>query len=222
MNKNKFHSNRKGSIGDQFRSRRFRFFQEFLNTCEGEIHILDVGGTENFWKNRNLEFNGKVKITLLNLSKENTSLPYVSSVAGDATKMTSFNARQFDIVFSNSVIEHLYSFENQAKMASECQRVGKHFFIQTPNKYFFMEPHYLLPYFQFVPKRIAHWVLTSTRLSRGYKWSPNQATQYLEEIRLLSLKEFHELFQNGQMFHEKFLWLSKSYTAHNFPTKDLK
>mgnify|MGYP000698551214 CR=1 len=217
MKQNKLDSNNKGSIGDRFRSKRFRFFEQFLSKYEGNVSILDVGGTENFWKNRNLDSHTNVKITLLNLSKEDTTLPYIASVAGDATNMNSFNTGQFDVVFSNSVIEHLYTFKNQRSMASECRRVGKYFFVQTPNKYFFLEPHYLLPYFQFVPKKIGFWLLTKTILSRGYRWSDEDARQYLEEIRLLSLNEFSELFEHGAIYHEKFLGMSKSYTAHNFP-----
>ena len=46
----------------------------------------------------------------------------------------------YDVVHSNSVIEHLYNFENQKKMASEIMRVGKKYIVQTPNKYFFSNP----------------------------------------------------------------------------------
>ena len=53
----------------------------------------------------------------------------------------------YDIVHSNSVIEHLYNFENQKKMASEIIRVGQKYIVQTPNKYFFLEPHYLASFF---------------------------------------------------------------------------
>ena len=66
---------------------------------------------------------------------------------GDATDLSPFKDKSFDIVHSNSVIEHLYNFENQKKMASEIMRVGQKHIVQTPNKYFFLEPH--LSYFPF-------------------------------------------------------------------------
>ena len=75
--------------------------------------------------------------------------------------------------------------ENQVKMANEIMRVGKKYFVQTPNKYFFIEPHYLLPFFNFCPDKIKYFILTKTKLSRLRKWDHDFAKQYIEEIRLL-------------------------------------
>ncbi|MBC8844888.1 class I SAM-dependent methyltransferase, partial [Escherichia coli] len=71
-----------------------------------------------------------------------------------ATDLSEIDDQQFDIVFSNSVIEHLYTWENQEKMAKEVLRVGKYHFIQTPNYWFPIEPHWVFPFFQFLPKSI--------------------------------------------------------------------
>lgn len=111
------------------------------------ITILDVGGTEFFWVNRGYDKKLNVQITLLNLTKFETHYPNMISVKGDACNLSEFKDNEFDLVFSNSVIEHLYTQENQIRMAEEVQRVGKNFYIQMPYKYFFVEPHYLLPYF---------------------------------------------------------------------------
>jgi hypothetical protein len=130
--------------------------------------------------------------------------------------MCELEDNSYDLTHSNSVIEHLYDFENQSKMALEVQRVGKKYLIQTPNKYFFLEPHYLLPFFQFLPNSLKYFMLTKTKLSRLKKWDQEFAKQYIEEIRLLSEKEMKTLFPKSIIYYEKFLGMNKSFTAHNF------
>jgi SAM-dependent methyltransferase len=206
------------SLGSKFREKRFRFFEKFfLNTFQkGKvIRVLDVGGTEAFWKDKKILRKREVHITLLNLSAEETSMKNVTSMRGDATDLSDFRDGEFDLVFSNSVIEHLHHFGNQLKMAKEIQRVGKHFYVQTPNKYFFLEPHYALPFFQFVPKPVAKLILTKTKLSRMQKWDAEFAEAYLQEIRLLSFWEMKKLFPGAKVYYEKFLGMNKSFVFHN-------
>jgi len=96
----------------------------------------------------------QVFITLVNLEPENASLPNTTSIAGDARKIEAEDSR-VDVVFSNSVIEHVGANQDQMQMAQEVRRVGKRYFIQTPNKYFPLEPHFLFPLFQFCHSRYA-------------------------------------------------------------------
>lgn len=212
-------SNDPNSLGSKFRKKRFAFFEQlFWKTYkdQSEINILDVGGTEDFWKDKSLTNKKNITITLLNLEAGPVSINNLQSIAGDATDLSGFEDQSFDLVFSNSVIEHLYTYENQIKMASEIRRVGKKYFVQTPNKLFFIEPHYALPFFQFLPHPFVFFVLTRTKLSRMHKWNPKYAKQYLEEIRLLTLQEMKQLFPEAKVFCEKFLGMNKSFTLHNF------
>lgn len=212
-------SNEPGSLGSKFRSKRFLFFEQAFWSAfkdKEQINILDVGGTEEFWKDKSILQAGNIHITLLNLSASPVNLPQLTSMAGDATDLSPFADGSFDLVFSNSVIEHLYTFENQEKMAREVQRVGIKYFVQTPNKYFFFEPHYALPFFQFMPASFVYFVLTRTKLSRLHRWDPQQARSYVEEIRLLSLNEMKRLFPGSKVYYEKFLGMDKSFSLHNF------
>jgi len=208
-------SKQKGSIGNKFRNKRFVYFEKLISNIPKPIHILDVGGTEDFWVNRNYNKKADIKITLLNLKTIITNENNITSIIGDATDLSLFKENHFDIVFSNSVIEHLHNFKNQQKMAQEVQRVGIYHFIQTPNKYFLIEPHFLFPLFQFLPKSLKYLLLTKTKLSRGKKWNKKFAKEYIQEIRLLSLKEMKYLFPNSKNKTERFLGMSKSYTLHN-------
>ena len=206
----------KGSLGDRFRAKRFRLFLHFLDQLEGPVSILDLGGAESFWVNREFHQRTDVHITILNLTKEEVSSSNMSSVAGDATNISQYKDQQFDIVFSNSVIEHLYTRQNQKKMASECQRVGRYHFVQTPNKYFPVEPHYRFPLFNFLPSVVAFWILTRTTWSLGQRWNPEDAKVTMAEIKLLSKKEFKSLFTGSTLYTERLLFFSKSFILHNF------
>ena len=205
----------KESLGNYFRTKRFGFFLHRIKLMKKPISILDLGGKINFWENRGLTGNNDFKITVLNIESEISNYSNIKTVNGNVLELKDFKENSFDIVFSNSVIEHLYNFENQKKMAVEVLRIGKNHIIQTPNKYFFIEPHYIIPFFQFYPKKIQFEILTKTKLSRLKKWDKKFAKQYLEEIRLLTLKEMKEIFPASKIYKEKFLGISKSFTAHN-------
>ena len=209
-------SENKNSLGNKFRKKRFSFFLKKFDSLNKPITLLDIGGKINFWENRGLAGNNDYKITVLNIEKEKSNYSNINCLIGDATNLNQFKNKSFDIVHSNSVIEHLYNFENQKKMVSEIMRVGKKHIVQTPNKYFFLEPHYLLPFFDIIPKKLKYFILTKTKLSRLKKWDKKFASQYIEEIRLLSLKEMKELFPNSKIYFEKFLGMNKSFTMHNF------
>jgi ubiquinone/menaquinone biosynthesis C-methylase UbiE len=191
------------------RQKRFSFFKSFVGKIPRPLRILDVGGTHQYWLQMGFANEKDVKITLLNLNKiEVPANSIFDSLAGDATNLSEFKENEFDVVFSNSVIEHLYTLENQKKMASEIRRVAKSYFVQTPNYYFPIEPHFLFPYFQFFPlkirNKIAQWNLTPIK---SYK-------NYVDEIRLLTLSEMKELFPEGMVYKEKFLGLNKSFVAY--------
>jgi predicted SAM-dependent methyltransferase len=206
------------SLGAKFRNQRNKDFEDlfFKNFSKDEpIRVLDVGGAAYFWNTSSLPSLPNIEIILLNLGVEEIDHPKIKSVVGDATDMSEFEDNSFDLVFSNSVIEHLYTKENQQKMANEIIRVGKKHFIQTPNRYFPVEAHYALPFAQYLPKDLVYFFLTKTKLSRLQKWDPKDAQQYLDEIRLLDLREMQQLFPNSNMYLEKVMGMIKSISAHN-------
>jgi predicted SAM-dependent methyltransferase len=206
------------SLGAKFRAKRILKFEKlfFRNfNIEKPISILDVGGTDYFWKKSQIPNIPGVKITLLNLHLEKTSHPHINAMIGDAKSMKDFEDKKFDLIFSNSVIEHLYTWENQRRMADEIQRVGRKYFVQTPNKYFPVEAHYAIPFAQYMPKKLLLFLLTKTKMSRFQRWEQPAAQQYLDEIRLLNSSELKALFPESKVLKETVLGLTKSITAHN-------
>ncbi len=100
-------------------------------------------------------------------------------------------------------------------MAREVQRVGRYHFVQTPNRYFIIEPHYLLPAFQFLPRPVQHGLLTRTSLSRSGRTAPSDADAMLAEIRLLSLADVKALFPHSRIYSERLLGMTRSFTAYS-------
>lgn len=216
-------SDQPNSLGAKFRARRQADFEAFFFRTFSKnepIRILDLGGTSYFWETSSIPNLPNASITLLNLHLESSKHPRIGSVLGDATELVDFKTNEFDLVFSNSVIEHVYTHENQVKMANEIRRVGKYHFIQTPNKHFPVEAHYALPFAQYMPKKWIYFILTQTRLSRLKKWEKADAEQYLKEIRLITVPEMKDLFPNSLIYKEKTMGLVKSISAHNLSPKN--
>jgi len=209
------------SLKQKFREKRFQFFLDLLDKVgaskQGPVKILDIGGTQLFWENMNFIDQKNVHITLLNLRKYETKNDRFTSIVGDACDLSQFKDGEFDIVFSNSVIEHLYTIENQKRMASEARRVGKYYFIQTPNYYFPVEPHWLFPFFQFLPKSTRVYLTSRFNLGSFPKAPKEQAEKWVNEVRLLTVKEMKDLFPDGQVYKEPFLGMTKSITTYRLP-----
>ena len=133
-----------------WREQRYRLFMS-LCQVKPEERILDVGAGEGSALER---FNRTNPITAVDLrtdardwlASENVSVQYA-----DGTQLP-FPDGSFPVVFSNSVIEHVPKTLQQA-FADEIRRVGERYFVQTPNRYFPIEPHYQMPFVQFLPEK---------------------------------------------------------------------
>lgn len=163
----------------------------------------------------------KFSITILNLFKEKEcGYRNIIQVRGDACNMSEFKDVEFDIAFSNSVIEHINSFDQQGKMARELRRVAKGYFLQTPNYWFPIEPHFLMPGFQFLPLKVKAFLVRHFNLGWYKKESDyNKSFEVASCIRLLKLKEIKELFPGATIRREKFLGLTKSFMVFKGPDK---
>ncbi len=199
------------SLASRLRAKRNLEFRSLLDSLCRPLTILDVGGTPAVWESIGLVDEPDVQITLLNVALQPTRYGNVSSVAGDARDMAQFRDGQFDVVYSNSVIEHVGGIDQMASMASEIRRVGQRYFVQTPNRYFPVEPHFVFPLFQFLPIPIR--VLLVRKFSLGWiarEPDRRQAEQAVRSINLLSRQELQSLFPDGRLLEEKILGLTKS------------
>jgi len=205
------------SLAIRLRQRRFQLFKRLLQDVPRPAKILDVGGTQQFWEMMGFVNEPDIHITLLNLYPVQTKYPNFTSVVGDGTDLKQFGDGEFDVVFSNSVIEHVGTFANQQRMAQEIQRVGKRYFVQTPNFYFPIEPHFLFPGFHWLPIKARVWLVTHFSLGWYRKMDDVTAAQRaVQSIRLLTKAEMRKLFPGAKIHCERFLLLGKSFIAYHW------
>jgi hypothetical protein len=204
------------SYAVKMRRKRFGFFLQLLEKVPDPIHILDIGGSQWFWEVMGFTNKKGCHVTLLNLTQPQVKYDNFTGIAGDATDLSEIQTNQFDIVFSNSVIEHVGSYDNQKLMARGIQRVGKRYFVQTPNYFFPIEPHFLFLGF--------HWLPISVRINLIRKFNIgwikkrpelDEAKTMIESIQLLKKKELLALFPHANLYEEKFLGMTKSFVVYN-------
>lgn len=208
---------RKDSLGSQLRRKRFALFRKLIATVPRPIRILDVGGEIPFWQNMQFTEEPGITFTLVNRQEKVTDPAFANftSMAGDARHMPLFADQSFDVVFSNSVIEHVGTLDDQRHMAQEVQRIGKRYFVQTPNRFFPIEPHFLFPFFQFLPMGVRVFLVSHVALgARSQRLDATAARARVSEIRLMTLRELRTLFPGAAIYRERVFGLTKSFIVY--------
>jgi len=186
-----------------WRERRYRFFVEQCGLRPEET-ILDVGAGAGGALEQFNSVNPIVAVDLDPARDGWLSQPNVTVQQADGTRLP-FANKQFPIVFSNSVIEHIPRPLQQA-FADEVRRVGARYYVQTPNRWFPIEPHYQLPFFQFLPRPVQRFL--NRRFTLGWREKGRW-----EEINLLSARDLKRLFPDAEIHRERLFGLTKSLMA---------
>ena len=208
--------NNKYSISFYYRKKRFKIFYDLLKEKSG-CKILDVGGFENSLEILDKGFCDNNEITILNIENVELLNKKFKFVLGDATDPGLFPEKSFDIIYCNSVIEHAGDSEQRKILSDNIRKWSHNYFVQTPNFYFPMEPHFLMPFFQFLPIKLRAYLLN--RFSLGYfskEKNYEDALKIVTSVRLLKKKELLRIFPGAKILKERFLFFTKSLIAHNF------
>jgi hypothetical protein len=148
------------------RRRKLRLFMETMRPTP-ETTVVDVGASDagfgreeghgytyNFFE---AMYPWRDRITAVSdrpLERFHASFPEIGCVVADG-KSLPFRDRQFDIAFSNAVVEHVGSREEQRRFVHELCRVADRVFLTTPNRWFPVEVHTLVPFAHWLPRRAA-------------------------------------------------------------------
>lgn len=201
------------SLGGRARARRWDLFLKTFPDLE-RLKVVDLGGTPQFWSGSPIR---PKELTVVNLDTSRTPAPnWIEVVTGDACKAADLGLRKdYDLVFSNSTIEHVGGHDRCLAFAETVRTLGSRHWIQTPYRYFPIEPHFVCPGFQFLPIALrqhvaARWPLSYTKSRGGNLDDPLSAVLWTE---LLSRTHMKYYFPESEMISERFAGLTKSLIA---------
>ncbi len=156
-------------LGMQARRKIYAAFSKALRPQPDDT-VLDVGVTSNTERQESNFFEQfypyKNRITCVGTedgSHLELRYPGLRFQAVKAGALLPFKDRQFDIAFSNAVLEHTGSTTEQAQFIAEIARVSRRFFIATPNRWFPVEHHTGLPLLHYLPQPLYRSLLRKTR-----------------------------------------------------------
>jgi hypothetical protein len=202
------------SLSRRLRERRFERFERLAASFPRPLRIIDVGGTNGFWEMRGWQRRDDIQITLVNVAEQERRHPNIEPVVGDAADLSAYGDSSFDIAFSNSVIEHLFTLERQTAMARELRRVARAYWVQTPNFWFPVEPHFLVPAWHWLPERVRVRLLLRTSVGWVDRCpDAESAREIVRQIRLMRRKELARLFPEARIVPERYGGLVKSWIA---------
>ena len=169
-------------------------------TDSGFAEGRDVASTHNFFE---ALYPWPAQITAVStqyLDRFQAAFPQVRCVRADGRDLP-FGDDEFDIGFSNAVVEHVVGRDDQRRFVHELCRVSKRVFVTTPNRWFPIEVHTLLPVVHWLPRREREAVYRALRRRQGIG------------VDLLSPGEFLALFPRGARTRWATRWPTLAVTA---------
>lgn len=191
-----------------FRGSRMRRFAEMFGV-RNDMRIIDVGGRKCNWT----LIDKQPDVTITNIefdSYEDGRFHYVRTNG----ERLPYDDNSFAVCYSNSVIEHVGDADARKKFADEIRRVAPHYYVQTPYKWFFFDPHTVGAFVHWLPKRwqrrLIRWFTPWGLIDRP---SQEKVDALIAEIDLLTEAEMRALFPDAQIIKERFLGFTKSLIA---------
>lgn len=199
------------SLGGRARARRWEWFVRAFPDLE-QMSVIDLGGDPDFWVHSPIH---PKHVHVVNIEKFAPEVPdWVSVDFGDACALPAeIASRRYDLVFSNSVLEHVGGHERRVRFADAVHTLAPQHWVQTPYRYFPVEPHWVAPGMQFMPVRarasLARWWPLANVKSKDLR----EALGGVLWTELVDRTQMAYLFPDSYVLGERFLGLTKSLIA---------
>lgn len=211
----------KASLEFRFRARRFAQVRSLIDAViaeRGFCRIVDLGGTEKYWLiGEDFIRAHRTRLSIALVNNESGSVHdrgLFEFVHASATDPHLFAGRNFDLVHSNSVIEHVGRWPDMQAFAANVRRLAPRYFIQTPNYWFPYEPHFRFPGFQYLPESARRALIMRYALGFFRRIEHHaEARDIIEHHRLLGSRQMSRLFPDARVTFEKVAGLNKSIMA---------
>ncbi len=209
---------RVNSLPYRFRQKRFQSIQPLIEAIlaeKGSCRILDLGGIEHYWAIAGSFLSAHdISIDLVNIEAVPVKGKQFRSFAGDASGLSDFADMSYDLVHSNSVIEHVGTWDRMVMMAENVRRLAPRYYLQTPNFWFPLEPHFRMPFFHWLPEQLRYRIYMRKSLGfRGKAPSVDAAMRSIQGACLLDRRQMQALFPDAEIKSERLLGLTKSWMA---------
>lgn len=208
------------SLGSRLRKKRRTRIVDLIDRIharQGRVRIVDLGGREVYWRIFGDDYLAarRVEVTLVNPEPQALpASPGFRVVAGDATRLGEFGDHAFDLVHSNSTIEHVGRWEKMEDFAREVRRLARAYYVQTPYFWFPVEPHAICPGFHFLPDALRARLMMRVSLGNYARASDmGTAMRQVQDAVLLDRAQMRHLFPDADHSFEWFGPLPKSLIA---------
>jgi hypothetical protein len=206
------------SLEYKWRQRRYQRIRELIDRVlvrNGRCRIIDLGGAELYWNIASTHIDDpKITVDVVNLTQLPTTRVNFKSFAGDACDLSNLDDMSYDLVHSNSLIEHVGMWHSMVKMAANVRRLAPAYFVQSPYFWFPIEPHFRFPIWHWLPESWRYRLIMSKDI--GYmKKAPSvsDAISSVQSVSLLDRRQYATLFPDAQIRCEKFCGFTKSLIA---------
>jgi len=201
------------SLGARARARRWEWFQQAFPDV-GEMSVIDLGGRADSWLRAPVR---PARVHVVNLEDPgvNDDTPdWITGELGDACELPEhLIGTKYDLVFSNSVLEHVGGHERRLRFAQAIHDLAPRHWVQTPYRYFPVEPHFLFPGFQFLPLAARTRIVRNWPLVHTPPEDKPTALRVAIWVELLSRTEMAHYFPTSEIRAERIAGLAKSLIA---------